>query len=156
LRLNRIYPPSPPQSNSFEQFCINFANEQLQQYFNRYIFANEQQEYAKQGIDWSKIDFKDNQATLELFTQVGAFFFFLSSLSNFRGKKNKKKHTGLLAIMDEESGLPNATDATLLEKLHVNQKNQYYVFQQKTNRTHFGVVHYAGDVLPFFFFILLF
>jgi len=56
--------------NSFEQLCINFANERLQNYFNQYIFRQEQEEYVKEGINWSNIDFADNQNTIDLISKV--------------------------------------------------------------------------------------
>jgi myosin heavy subunit len=68
----------PPQVNSFEQFCINFANEQLQQFFNKYIFEVEQKEYEKEGIDWSSIKYNDNEACLSLFVKVLLLLLFFS------------------------------------------------------------------------------
>jgi myosin-5 len=56
--------------NSFEQFCINYANERLQQHFNRHLFKLEQEEYIQDGIDWTRVDFEDNQNCLSLFEKV--------------------------------------------------------------------------------------
>ena len=70
--------------NSFEQFCINYANETLHFYFNQHIFKFEQEEYRREGIDWTDIAFNDNTACLELFN---------------------KKPTGLLYLLDEECKL---------------------------------------------------
>jgi myosin heavy subunit len=56
--------------NSFEQFCINYANERLQQHFNRHLFKLEQEEYIQDGIDWTRVDFEDNQECLSLFEKV--------------------------------------------------------------------------------------
>ncbi|TYH39127.1 hypothetical protein ES332_D12G160200v1 [Gossypium tomentosum] len=78
--------------NSFEQFCINYANERLQQHFNRHLFKLEQEEYIQDGIDWAKVDFDDNQDCLNLF---------------------EKKPLGLLSLLDEESTFPNGTDIRL-------------------------------------------
>jgi len=58
------------QVNSFEQFCINLANEQLQQHFIKFIFAHEQQEYEAEGINWSYVEFRDNKQCLDLFLAV--------------------------------------------------------------------------------------
>ncbi|KAF2285940.1 hypothetical protein GH714_009103 [Hevea brasiliensis] len=83
-------------NNSFEQFCINYANERLQQHFNRHLFKLEQEDYEEDGIDWTKVDFDDNQECLNLF---------------------EKKPLGLLSLLDEESNFPNATDFTFANKL---------------------------------------
>jgi len=68
--------------NSFEQLCINYANEKLQQFFTNYIFKLEQAEYEKEDISWSKIDFVDNAECIDLFEVPFFFsFFFLLFLS---------------------------------------------------------------------------
>lgn len=114
------------QVNSFEQFCINYANERLQYYFNMHIFKLEQEEYQKEGINWSKIDFVDNQPAIDLIS---------------------KKPVGLLQLLDEESNFPKSSDATFIAKCHQNhEKNSSYI-AHKTNKTLFGVRHYAGDVM---------
>lgn len=58
-------------THSFEQFCINLANEKLQQHFNQHVFKSEQEEYEREEIDWSYIEFVDNQDVLELIEKVG-------------------------------------------------------------------------------------
>uniref|UniRef100_A0A673MEB0 Myosin IXB n=1 Tax=Sinocyclocheilus rhinocerous TaxID=307959 RepID=A0A673MEB0_9TELE len=83
------------ETNSFEQFCINYANEQLQYYFNQHIFKLEQEEYQAEGITWHNIDYTDNVGCIHLIS---------------------KKPTGLLYLLDEESNFPHATDKTLLAK----------------------------------------
>jgi myosin heavy subunit len=72
-------PPScfDPQVNSFEQLCINFANEKLQQFFTNYIFKLEQIEYEKENISWDKIDFVDNADCIEMFEVSTPFIVFL-------------------------------------------------------------------------------
>ncbi|VVB00662.1 unnamed protein product [Arabis nemorensis] len=109
--------------NSFEQFCINYANERLQQHFNRHLFKLEQEEYIQDGIDWKRVDFEDNQNCLSLF---------------------EKKPLGLLSLLDEESTFPNGTDLTLANKLkqHLNDNSCFRGDRGKA----FTVSHYAGEV----------
>nr|XP_034982317.1 unconventional myosin-X-like isoform X2 [Zootoca vivipara] len=113
------------QVNRFEQFNINYANEKLQEYFNKHIFSLEQLEYNREGISWEAIDWMDNAECLDLI----------------------EKKLGLLALVNEESRFPKGTDSTLLEKLH-NQhgSNQYYMKPRVTD-FQFGIQHYAGEVL---------
>lgn len=109
--------------NSFEQLCINYANERLQQHFNRHIFKLEQEEYSLEGIDWTKVEFQDNQECLKLI----------------------EKKPGLISLLDEESTLPERTDLTLVNKLkrHLNDNS---CFKGERGRA-FSVRHYAGEVV---------
>ncbi|KAJ1408494.1 P-loop containing nucleoside triphosphate hydrolase [Sesbania bispinosa] len=112
------------QKNGFEQFCINYANERLQQHFNRHLFKLEQEDYESDGIDWTKVDFVDNQECLDLF---------------------EKKPLGLFSLLDEESDFPKASDLTFANKLkkHLDANP---CFKGERGRA-FGVRHYAGEVL---------
>lgn len=110
--------------NSFEQFCINYANERLQQHFNRHLFKLEQEEYSKDGIDWKKVDFEDNQECLNLF---------------------EKKPLGLLSLLDEESTFPQGTDLTFAHKLQ-QHLNANPCFKGERGGA-FTIHHYAGEVL---------
>ncbi|GER39217.1 myosin-related family protein [Striga asiatica] len=111
------------ERNSFEQFCINYANERLQQHFNRHLFKLEQEEYIQDGIDWARVDFEDNQDCLELF---------------------EKKPLGLQSLLDEESTFPNGTDLSLADKLRQHLKSNP-CFQGERGEA-FTVRHYAGEV----------
>ncbi|XP_027098118.2 myosin-1 [Coffea arabica] len=111
------------ERNSFEQFCINYANERLQQHFNRHLFKLEQEEYIQDGIDWAKVDFEDNQDCLNLF---------------------EKKPLGLLSLLDEESTFPNGTDMTFANKLKQHLKANSCFRGERDNA--FSVCHYAGEV----------
>ncbi|XP_029929557.1 unconventional myosin-X [Myripristis murdjan] len=111
--------------NRFEQFNINYANEKLQEYFNKHIFSLEQLEYNKEGLVWEDINWMDNGECLDLI----------------------EKKLGLLALLNEESHFPKATDDTLLEKLHSqHSKNPFYV-KPRVAVHYFGVKHYAGEVV---------
>ncbi|KAH8271071.1 hypothetical protein KR018_006777, partial [Drosophila ironensis] len=108
-------------NNSFEQLCINYANENLQQFFM------EQDEYQNEHINWQHIDFQDNQQILDL---IGM------------------KPMNLMSLIDEESKFPKGTDHTLLEKLHVQHGNRSIYVKGKTTQTSlFGIRHYAGVVM---------
>jgi len=114
--------------NSLEQFLINLANEKLQQFFNHHIFKLEQKIYEEEKIDWTVIEFKDNQECLDLI--------------------EKRRPPGVLAILDEETKFPKATDETLIEKMHSNfdKKHEYYD-KPRMQKRHFGIKHYAGLVV---------
>ncbi|XP_075069014.1 unconventional myosin-X [Mixophyes fleayi] len=111
--------------NRFEQFSINYANEKLQQYFNKHIFSLEQLEYSREGLVWENIDWTDNGECLDLI----------------------EKKLGLLALINEESYFPRATDSTLLEKLHNQHANNSFYVKPRVAVHNFGVKHYAGEVL---------
>lgn len=114
------------EKNTFEQACINLANEQLQFFFNQHVFKLEQEEYTKEGIDWKEIKFVDNQPLLDLFLT---------------------KPIGILSLLDEECNFPKATDSTFVEKLNQHfGKNSYYGKSQQTNTNKFTINHYAGKV----------
>ncbi|XP_041973000.1 myosin-VIIa-like [Aricia agestis] len=113
--------------NSFEQLCINYANENLQQFFVRHIFKLEQEQYEKEGISWTNINYVDNQDNLDLIGQ---------------------KSMNLLSLIDEESRFPKGTDLTLLSKLNSNHNNKSCYLTPKSTHDHrFGIKHFAGDVL---------
>ncbi|EMR61483.1 hypothetical protein MGN70_002432 [Eutypa lata] len=112
--------------NSFEQFCINYANEKLQQQFNSHVFRLEQEEYVREQIDWKFIDFSDNQPCIDL----------------IEGK------LGILSLLDEESRLPMGTDEQFVTKLHHNfsgDKSKFYK-KPRFGKSSFTVCHYAVDV----------
>ncbi|XP_073490036.1 myosin-IIIb isoform X1 [Aquarana catesbeiana] len=111
--------------NSFEQLCINIANEQIQFYFNQHIFALEQMEYQSEGIDAALVKYEDNRPLLDMFLQ---------------------KPMGLLSLLDEESRFPQATDQTLVDKFEDNLRFKYF-WRPKCVELCFGIQHYAGKVL---------
>ncbi|KAL5200646.1 hypothetical protein ABZP36_021849 [Zizania latifolia] len=112
--------------NSFEQFCINYTNEKLQQHFNQHVFKMEQEEYTKEQIDWSYIEFVDNQDVLDLI---------------------EKKPGGVIALLDEACMFPKSTHETFSQKLYQTfQKHKRFV-KPKLSRTDFTICHYAGEVL---------
>merc|ERR1711994_263585 len=115
--------------NGFEQLCINFANEKLQQFFNQHMFVLEQEEYVREGLEWGNVDFgMDLQKCIDMF----------------------EKPMGLLAIFEEESLFPKATDQSFAAKLHENLLGKSDNFQKPSPKpdpgTHFAVVHYAATV----------
>ncbi|KAK7939517.1 hypothetical protein WMY93_002843, partial [Mugilogobius chulae] len=111
--------------NRFEQFNINYANEKLQEYFNKHIFSLEQLEYNREGIQWEAIDWMDNAECLDLV----------------------EKKLGMLALINEESRFPKGTDYTLLEKLHSRHAGNHYYVKPRVTDHQFGIKHYAGEVL---------
>ncbi|XP_012269099.2 myosin-VIIa-like isoform X2 [Athalia rosae] len=114
-------------NNSFEQLCINYTNEHLQQFFVQHIFKMEQEDYNNEGIFWQHIEFVDNQVVLDL---IGT------------------KAVNIMALIDEESKFPKGTDKTMLAKVHqVHKQNAYYVKPKSDFVESFGIKHYAGTVL---------
>ncbi|XP_014476501.1 PREDICTED: myosin-IIIb-like isoform X2 [Dinoponera quadriceps] len=111
--------------NSFEQLCINIANEQIQYYFNQHIFTWEQQEYMAEGIPVDLVEFSDNRPVLDMLLS---------------------KPMGLLALLDEESRFPRATNRSLIEKFHNNIKSKFYV-RPKSDAVCFAIHHFAGRVV---------
>lgn len=112
--------------NSFEQLCINYANESLQQFFIQHIFKIEQQYYTNEGINWKHIEFVDNQLVLDM---IGL------------------KPLNILALIDEESKFPKGTDLTMLSKLHSqHSSNNLYLKPKSDLNPSFGVNHFAGGV----------
>ncbi|XP_019178687.1 PREDICTED: myosin-6-like [Ipomoea nil] len=113
------------KTNSFEQFCINLTNEKLQQHFNQHVFKMEQEEYTKEEINWSYIEFIDNQDVLDLI---------------------EKKPGGIIALLDEACMFPRSTHETFAQKLYQTFKNHKRFSKPKLSRSDFTVCHYAGDV----------
>ena len=131
--------------NSFEQLCINYTNEKLQQLFNHTMFVLEQEEYQREGIEWKFIDFGlDLQPTIDLIEKVIRFDFNYNSINtNFICLKPM----GIMALLDEECWFPKATDKTFVEKL-VSAHNMHPKFIKSDFRgtADFSIIHYAGKV----------
>ncbi|XP_039837345.1 myosin-11-like isoform X7 [Panicum virgatum] len=113
------------KTNSFEQLCINFTNEKLQQHFNQNVFKMEQEEYNREQIDWSYIEFVDNQDVLDLI---------------------EKKPGGIIALLDEACMFPKCTHESFSQKLYEKFKNNKRFSKPKLSRTAFTIQHYAGEV----------
>lgn len=116
--------------NSFEQLCINYTNEKLQQLFNHTMFILEQEEYQREGIEWNFIDFGlDLQPCIELI-------------------ERPNNPPGVLALLDEECWFPKATDVSFVEKLIQEQGNhiKFQKLKQLKDKTIFSLLHYAGKV----------
>ncbi|CAI5708000.1 hypothetical protein KXD40_004996 [Peronospora effusa] len=126
--------------NTFEQLCINYANEKLQRHFNQHMLEVEQNDYAKEGIDWKHIDFEDNQECLDLIESKvnGKPGIFISLDDNWRlkGEEANKKFV---------SNLHNSFGRT--SNGHLSGKNKFYVHPKMDADLHFGIKHYAGEVI---------
>ncbi|XP_046427000.1 unconventional myosin ID isoform X1 [Neodiprion fabricii] len=121
--------------NSFEQFCINYCNEKLQQLFIELVLKQEQEEYNREGIAWKNIEYFNNQVICDLVEQ---------------------QHKGILAIMDEAClNVGKVNDAMLLEALdkkladhkHYTSRQLRPMDKELEHKTHFRIKHYAGDVV---------
>jgi len=115
------------KTNSLEQLFINYCNEALQQQFNAFVFKLEQEVYRREGIDWSLIEFPDNQDVLDLI---------------------ENKRTGLISVLDDQCRAPGTTDQSFASLLYRTCKNHTRLeadFRQVGKKL-FGIKHYAGSV----------
>ncbi|XP_061492399.1 unconventional myosin-VIIb isoform X2 [Rhineura floridana] len=113
-------------TNSFEQLCINFANEHLQQFFVEHIFKLEQEEYLAEHITWNHIDFTDNCMALEVIAL---------------------KPMNIVSLIDEESRFPKGTDTTMLNKINNHHsRSKIYIPPRSVHDTVFGINHFAGVI----------
>ncbi|XP_011698076.1 PREDICTED: unconventional myosin-Va isoform X3 [Wasmannia auropunctata] len=110
--------------NSFEQFCINYANEKLQQQFNSHVFKLEQEEYLKEDIEWTFIDFYDNQPCIDLI----------------------ETKLGILDLLDEECRMPKGSDASWAEKLYTKCIKSKHFEKPRFGTTAFLIHHFADLV----------
>ena len=115
------------EENSFEQLCINFCNEALQQQFNKFVFKQEQDEYKREGINWSFISFPDNQDVLDLI---------------------EKKRDGIISTLDEQCRLQRCTDKSFALALYDKCSDHPRFFASKSQQVNltFSIQHYAGLV----------
>ena len=115
------------RSNTFEQLCINFTNERLQQFFNTFVFKLEEALYNAEGISWDPLDFPDNQDAVDLLSD---------------------KNTGLFALLDEECVIPQGSDRSYVSKLKTRfAAEPHKRFEAvKTNQDAFVLKHFAGPV----------
>ncbi|EFA06975.2 unconventional myosin-Va [Tribolium castaneum] len=112
------------ETNSFEQFCINYANEKLQQQFNLHVFKLEQEEYIKEGIEWKMIDFYDNQPCIDLI----------------------ETKLGILDLLDEECRMPRGTDSSWTEKLYSKCAKYSHFGKARFGTSAFTINHFADKV----------
>ena len=112
------------KTNSFEQFCINYANEKLQQEFTQHVFKVEQQRYVDEGISWQFIDFQDNQPCIDLI----------------------EDKVGILSILDEEVLLPGGNDASFINKCYSQFAKKPNFGKPRFGQESFVIKHYAYDV----------
>ncbi|GAB9472769.1 Myosin-i heavy chain [Globisporangium polare] len=129
--------------NTFEQLCINYANEKLQRHFNQHMLEVEQEEYTKEGIDWKHIDFLDNQQCLDLIESKPSgkpgIFISLDDIWRLKGEEANKKFVSILHAQFGRD--PNGSQST--------NKNQHdwYIHPKVDASLHFGIKHYAGEVI---------
>ncbi|XP_061635923.1 unconventional myosin-Vb [Phyllopteryx taeniolatus] len=115
------------ERNSFEQFCINYANEKLQQQFNRHVFHLEQEEYVREELTWSRIEFSDNQQCIHLI----------------------EGQLGLLDLLDEECRMPKGSDESWVQKLydqHLTGRGHPHFRKPRMSNSAFVILHFADTV----------
>ncbi|CAC5367740.1 MYO5 [Mytilus coruscus] len=113
--------------NSFEQFCINYANEKLQQIFNSHVFKLEQEEYVKEAIEWSFIDFYDNQPCIDLI----------------------ESKLGILDLLDEECKMPKGSDKNWCQKLYDKHYNKAHHFDKPRMSNMAFIIHHFADKVTY-------
>ncbi|XP_056138558.1 unconventional myosin-Va-like isoform X2 [Lampris incognitus] len=113
--------------NSFEQFCINYANEKLQQQFNMHVFKLEQEEYLKEEIPWTMIDFCDNEPCILLI----------------------EAKMGILDLLDEESKMPKGSDDTWAQKLYASLLKQNARFDKPRFSNRAFIIHHFADKVEY-------
>ncbi|KAL1823383.1 hypothetical protein ACET3Z_010161 [Daucus carota] len=111
------------QRNSLEQLFINYASERLHQHFIRHLLKLQQEEYDLDGIDWTKVEYRDNKDCLDLF---------------------EKRQTGLISLLDEESNLTKTSSLTFAEKINLHCKTNPCFNREQGGA--FTICHYAGEV----------
>eukprot|EP00879_Flechtneria_rotunda_P012719 GHRR01013282.1.p1 GENE.GHRR01013282.1~~GHRR01013282.1.p1 ORF type:complete len:1481 (+),score=699.13 GHRR01013282.1:1396-5838(+) len=114
--------------NSFEQLCINYANERLQQQFTRHLFALEQEEYEVEGIDWTKVEWVDNQACVDVIEAM------------------PPKGLGVLAVLDSQCKFPQSSDETFMHALRDSLAANDHFGTNLRKQDEFFITHYAGPV----------
>jgi len=128
LNILDIYGFESFQQNTFEQLCINYANESMQKMFNHHLFVVEQKDYESENIEWSRIEFVDNSSTLDVI---------------------ERKPNGLFALLDDQASFPGATDETYHSKIvsELSNMEKFSSLRKKgTSEISFDIVHYAGSV----------
>lgn len=114
------------ENNSLEQFCINYANEKLHYQFTQHMFKSEQEEYQQEGVNWKKVDFKDNSGCISLI----------------------EKNRGIIEFIQEQCKIQNSSDSALIEQLKKNIKNNIWFEPGHPSdpQDQFGIKHFAGTV----------
>ncbi|XP_041862212.1 unconventional myosin-Vb [Melanotaenia boesemani] len=115
------------ERNSFEQFCINYANEKLQQQFNRHVFHLEQEEYVREELAWDRIEFSDNQQCIDLI----------------------EGHLGMFDLLDEECRMPKGSDENWVRKLydqHLTSMPHPHFRKPRMSNSAFIILHFADIV----------
>ncbi|KAH9517053.1 hypothetical protein DERF_007753 [Dermatophagoides farinae] len=113
------------KENSFEQLCINYANEMMFNHYIKCIFKLEHAEYMKEKVEWKNIEYPDNQLIINLIS---------------------KKPIGILPLLEDESNFPKASDNSFLEKCHYNHALNEIYSRARMNALEFGIKHFEGQV----------
>ncbi|KIH66888.1 hypothetical protein ANCDUO_02783 [Ancylostoma duodenale] len=134
--------------NSFEQLCINYTNEKLQQLFNNTMFEKEQQEYLNEGLEWDMIDFGLNlKPTIDLIEKVGIYDLVPAIYLTHDSKYITFQPMGVLSTLDDVCLFPQGNDAGFVGRLAAqHQHHPKYIVPEMRSKSDFAIVHYAGRV----------